>query len=185
MDDTHPGHSSAGSEGLPTGRRYACGVRGVLRALQCASTGAAWLCVAHTRYRGAAHCAVLVAVLAWLFTLVVYVLSVLGKYERLPVVGGGGCGHRSRNGGGGDDPEGVTRRWLTANVLLDAVLAPLLVLGTGLAAREAHAASWCHVPEYGSSCPFALFVAAAVLMALGVVLSVVSALLHWRLRSSA
>ena len=181
----HPGRSSAGSEGLPAGRGYACGVRGVLRALHCATAGAAWLCVANTRYRGAAHCAVLIAVLAWLLTLIVYVFSVLGKYDRLPFISGGDCRLWSRGGGGGgDDTERVTRRWVTTNVLLDAVLAPLLVLATGLAAREAHAASWCVVPEYGSSCPFALFVAAAVLTALGAVLSVASALLHWRLRSS-
>nr|XP_008104729.1 PREDICTED: MARVEL domain-containing protein 1 [Anolis carolinensis] len=78
---------------------------GVLRIIQLLSGAICWMILAAHKYEGATYFAVFAAVLVWLLTLVIFGLSLLGRWSLVPVLG---------------------TRWLLTNIVHDLLLGVIL-----------------------------------------------------------
>ncbi|KAG7246622.1 hypothetical protein CRUP_029509 [Coryphaenoides rupestris] len=128
---------------------------GVLRVLQIVSGAGLWVTIAANRYEGWVHFVLLVAVLFWLLTLALTSVTLLGKQDLVPVLGGD--------------------RWLLSNLLHDAVAAGLYLPAVGVLVYKTGRNSYCNLDQYQHLCLYRVYLTAAVFSVLGALLYLLSA----------
>ncbi|RXN10501.1 MARVEL domain-containing 1 [Labeo rohita] len=115
---------------------------GIVRVLQILLGAGLWVTIAANKYEGSIHYVLFVAVLFWLLTLAIFILTLLDKQDLVPVVGG--------------------ERWLLSNVIHD-VVATLLYLSTiGIMIYKTQKNSYCNLDVYKHHCLYKVYLTASV-----------------------
>ncbi|XP_062832427.1 MARVEL domain-containing protein 1 [Anolis carolinensis] len=115
---------------------------GVLRIIQLLSGAICWMILAAHKYEGATYFAVFAAVLVWLLTLVIFGLSLLGRWSLVPVLG---------------------TRWLLTNIVHDLLLGVILfTAAAGIMGHKTQSFSYCNLRGYTKPCSYGAYVAVAV-----------------------
>lgn len=120
---------------------------GIIRILQIAFGGGLWVTIAANKYEGSIHFVLLVAVLFWLLTLALFFLSLLGKQDLVPLLGG--------------------ERWLCTNLVHDVVAAALYLPAIGVMIYKTERYSYCNLDQYKHHCLYKVYLAADVFACLG------------------
>ncbi|XP_039542392.1 MARVEL domain-containing protein 1, partial [Pimephales promelas] len=115
---------------------------GIVRVLQILLGAGLWVTIAANKYEGSIHYVLFVAVLFWLLTLAVFIITLLDKQDLVPIVGG--------------------ERWLLSNVIHD-VAATLLYLSTiGIMIYKTQKNSYCNLDVYKHHCLYKVYLTASV-----------------------
>ncbi|XP_018948948.1 MARVEL domain-containing protein 1 [Cyprinus carpio] len=115
---------------------------GIVRVLQILLGAGLWVTIAANKYEGSIHYVLFVAVLFWLLTLAIFILTLLDKQDLVPVLGG--------------------ERWLLSNVIHD-VAATLLYLSTiGIMIYKTQKNSYCNLDVYKHHCLYKVYLTASV-----------------------
>uniref|UniRef100_UPI00398E6D3C MARVEL domain-containing protein 1 n=1 Tax=Pristiophorus japonicus TaxID=55135 RepID=UPI00398E6D3C len=128
---------------------------GVLRILQIVLGTVVWLTIAVSKYDGALHYVVFVAVFFWLTTLALFFLTLLGKSDLVPLLGG--------------------ERWTLSNALHDWLAVLLYLVAACLIGNKTKEKSFCNLPTYTYRCPYKVYLSAAVFVCLCTLLYLTSA----------
>lgn len=115
---------------------------GIVRILQIAFGAGLWVTIAANKYEGSIHFALFVAVLFWLLTLAIFFLTLLGKQDLVPLLGG--------------------ERWLCTNLAHDVAAAALYVPVIGIMSYKTDRYSFCNLDLYRHACYYKVFMTAAV-----------------------
>ncbi|XP_064173499.1 MARVEL domain-containing protein 1-like [Anguilla rostrata] len=115
---------------------------GVLRVLQILLGASLWVTIAANKYEGSMHFVLFVAVLFWLLTVALLFLTLLGKQDLVPLVGGD--------------------RWLPSNVAHDLAATLLYLPAVGVAIYKTEKYSYCNLDAYQHSCLYKVYLAASV-----------------------
>uniref|UniRef100_A0A8C9SCW5 MARVEL domain containing 1 n=1 Tax=Scleropages formosus TaxID=113540 RepID=A0A8C9SCW5_SCLFO len=127
-----PGHCSL---------QFLRSIIGVARILQILLGAGLWAIIAANKYDGPVHFVLFVAVLFWLLTLALFFITLLGKQDLVPLVGGD--------------------RWLTTNAAHDLVAALLYLPAIGVMAYKTERSAYCNVEHYKHPCPYKAYLAAS------------------------
>lgn len=115
---------------------------GIVRVLQILLGAGLWVTIAANKYEGSIHFVLFVAVLFWLLTLAIFILTLLDKQDLVPIVGG--------------------ERWLLSNLIHD-VVATLLYLSTiGIMIYKTQKNSYCNLDVYKHHCLYKVYLTASV-----------------------
>ncbi|KAJ8361409.1 hypothetical protein SKAU_G00179340 [Synaphobranchus kaupii] len=128
---------------------------GILRLLQILLGASLWVTIAANKYEGAMHFVLFVAVLFWLLTLALLFLTVLGKQDLVPLVGG--------------------ERWLPSNVAHDLAATLLYLSAAGVAIYKTEKYTYCNLEAYQHSCLYKVYLTATVFACLNAAAYLVSA----------
>ncbi|XP_036402964.1 MARVEL domain-containing protein 1 [Megalops cyprinoides] len=131
-------------------------IYGVLRVLQIVLGAGLWVTIAANKYEGSIHFVLFVAVLFWLLTLALLFLTLLGKQDLVPVVGG--------------------ERWLLSNTVHDLVAAVLYLPAIGIMIYKTEKNSYCNLEQYKHKCLYKVYLTASVFACLGAAAYLVSAI---------
>uniref|UniRef100_H2SN24 MARVEL domain containing 1 n=1 Tax=Takifugu rubripes TaxID=31033 RepID=H2SN24_TAKRU len=129
---------------------------GIVRILQIVFGAGLWVTIAANKYEGYIHFVLFVAVLFWLLTLALFFLTLLGKQDLVPLLGG--------------------ERWLCTNLAHDVAAATLYLPAIGVMIYKTDRHAYCTVDRYKHHCLYRVYLAAAVfacLCCLAYVLSVI------------
>lgn len=129
---------------------------GIVRILQIAFGAGLWVTIAANKYEGSIHFVLFVAVLFWLLTLALFFLTLLGKQDLVPLLGG--------------------ERWLCTNLAHDVAAAALYLPAIGVMIYKTDRYSYCNLDQYVHNCLYKVYLTAAVfacLCCLAYLLSVV------------
>ncbi|XP_023679886.1 MARVEL domain-containing protein 1-like [Paramormyrops kingsleyae] len=132
---------------------------GVLRVLQILLGAGLWATIAANKYEGAIHFVLFVAVLFWLLTLALFFLTLLGKQDLVPLVGG--------------------ERWLVTNALHDLVATLLYLAAIGIMISKTQEKTFCTLEHYQHSCPYWVYLTASVFCCLCAAAYLLSAVYGW------
>ncbi|XP_023676035.2 MARVEL domain-containing protein 1 isoform X1 [Paramormyrops kingsleyae] len=124
-------------------REFLKSFMGIARVLQVLMGAGLWATIAANKYDGPVHFALLVAVLFWLLTLALFLLTLLGKQDVVPVAGG--------------------EHWLLSNVVHDAAAVALYLPTIGILAYKTAKSTYCNLEHYGPPCPYRAYLAATAL----------------------
>ncbi|KAL4612866.1 hypothetical protein GN956_G23238 [Arapaima gigas] len=113
---------------------------GVARILQILLGAGLWATIAANKYNGPIHFVLVVTVLFWLLTMAVFFITLLGKQDLVPLVGGD--------------------HWLTTNVVHDLVAALLYLPAIGIMVYKTERNTYCNVEHYKHPCPYKAYLAA-------------------------
>ncbi|XP_059803136.1 MARVEL domain-containing protein 1 [Hypanus sabinus] len=136
-------------------REFLRSVLGVLRVLQLVLGTVVWVTIAVSRYDGALHYVVFVAVLFWLTTLALFFLTLLGKSELVPLLGG--------------------ERWPLTNAVHDVLATVLYLVASCLIGKKTREKSFCDLPGYRFHCPYKAYLSATIFVCLCTFLYLLSA----------
>ncbi|XP_056327416.1 MARVEL domain-containing protein 1 [Danio aesculapii] len=115
---------------------------GIVRVLQILLGAGLWVTIAANKYEGSIHFVLFVAVLFWLLTLAIFILTLLDKQDLVPIIGG--------------------ERWLLSNLIHD-VVATLLYLSTiGIMIYKTQKNSYCNLDVYKHHCLYKVYLTASV-----------------------
>ncbi|KAL2083105.1 hypothetical protein ACEWY4_020878 [Coilia grayii] len=128
---------------------------GLLRFLQLLLGAGIWIALAANRYEGAAHFALLVAVLFWLLTLAALVVGALDKQALVPLAGG--------------------EHWPLSNLLLDVAATLLYLAAVAILAHKMEKNAYCMVKQYKYTCLYKAYLTALVFASLTTAAYLVSA----------
>ncbi|XP_069756417.1 MARVEL domain-containing protein 1 [Narcine bancroftii] len=145
------------SGNLSVSREFARSALGVLRVLQLLTGTVVWVAIAVGKYGGALHYVVFVAVFFWLSTLALFFLTLLGKSELVPLLGG--------------------ERWLLTNAVHDALATLLYLVASFLIGSKSRDTRFCDLPAYSFHCPYKVYVSATVFVCLCTLLYLISSVL--------
>ncbi|XP_041645188.1 MARVEL domain-containing protein 1 [Cheilinus undulatus] len=129
---------------------------GVVRILQIVFGAGLWVPIAANKYDGSIHFVLFVAVLFWLLTLALFFLTLLGKQDLVPLLGG--------------------ERWLCTNLAHDVAAASLYLPAIGVIIHKMERYTYCTLEQYMHSCLYKVYLTAAVfacLCSLAYLLSVI------------
>lgn len=114
----------------------------IVRVLQILLGAGLWVTIAANKYEGSIHYVLFVAVLFWLLTLAIFIITLLDKQDLVPIVGG--------------------ERWLLSNVIHD-IAATLLYLSTiGIMIYKTEKNSYCNLDLYKHHCLYKVYLTASV-----------------------
>ncbi|XP_078497145.1 MARVEL domain-containing protein 1-like [Lissotriton helveticus] len=147
-----PPQAARGS--LRANRAFLRSFLGVLRVLQLLAGAALWITIACKKYEGAIHFALFVAVLFWLLTIALYLLTLLDKQDLVPLLGG--------------------ERWLTTNAAHDALAAGLQA-AAGIMIHKTLRHEYCSVLAYKHDCLYHIYLDASFFACLCCLLYLLSA----------
>lgn len=128
---------------------------GALRILQLMLGTVVWVTIAVSKYEGALHYVVFVAVFFWLSTLALFFLTLLGKSDLVPVLGG--------------------ERWTLTNAVHDGLATLLYLVACYLIGSKTREKSFCDLPAYSYHCPYKVYLTATVFVCLCTLLYLISA----------
>ncbi|XP_041066326.1 MARVEL domain-containing protein 1 [Carcharodon carcharias] len=128
---------------------------GVLRMLQIILGAVVWVIIAVSKYDGVLHYVVFVAVFFWLTTLALFFLTLLGKSDLVPIMGG--------------------ERWTLTNALHDWLAVLLYLVAACLMSNKTKEKSYCDLPTYTHRCAYKIYLSATVFVCLCTLLYFVSA----------
>ncbi|XP_072095113.1 MARVEL domain-containing protein 1 [Mobula birostris] len=137
-------------------REFLRSVLGVLRILQLVLGTVVWVTIAVSKYDGTLHYVVFVAVLFWLTTLALFFLTLLGKSELVPLLGGD--------------------RWPLTNAVHDGLAAVLYLVASCLIGNKTREKSFCDLPGYSYHCPYKVYLSATIFVCLCTFLYFISAI---------
>lgn len=123
--------------------------------LQLLAGAALWITIACKKYEGAIHFALFVAVLFWLLTIALYLLTLLDKQDLVPLLGGD--------------------RWLTTNAAHDALATCLQAAAAGIMIHKTLRHEYCSVSAYKHDCLYHIYLAASFFACLCCLLYLLSA----------
>ncbi|TMS04830.1 MARVEL domain-containing protein 1 [Larimichthys crocea] len=115
---------------------------GIIRILQIVFGAGLWVTIAANKYEGSSHFVLFVAVLFWLLTLDLFFLTLLDKQDLVPFLGG--------------------ERWLPTNLAHDVAAAVLYLPAIGIMIYKTGRNSFCTLEQYKHSCPYKVYLTAAV-----------------------
>lgn len=115
---------------------------GVVRILQIAFGAGLWVTIAANKYEGSFHFVLFVAVLFWLLTLALFFLTLLGKQDLVPLLGG--------------------ERWLCTNLAHDVAAATLYLPAIGVMIYKTGGYAWCNMHDYKHPCLYKVYLTADV-----------------------
>lgn len=127
---------------------------GILRVLQIVLGAGSWVTIAANKYEGSIHFVLFVAVLFWLLTLALFFLTLLGKQDLVPVVGG--------------------PRWLDTNLAHDVLAAALYLPAIGVMIYKTERNAYCNLDKYQHMCLYKVYMTAAAFACLACVAYLVS-----------
>ncbi|XP_048844232.1 MARVEL domain-containing protein 1-like [Brienomyrus brachyistius] len=127
-------------------REFLKSFMGIARVLQVLMGAGLWATMAANKYDGPVHFALLVAVLFWLLTVALFLLTLLGKQDAVPVAGG--------------------EHWLLSNVVHDAAAVALYLPAIGVLAYKTAKSAYCNLEHYGPPCPYRAYLSATALSGL-------------------
>ncbi|XP_067909233.1 MARVEL domain-containing protein 1 [Heterodontus francisci] len=146
---------SAKASSLTIQKQFLKSLLGVLRMLQILLGAVVWIIIAVSKYDGALHYVVFVAVFFWLTTLALFFLTLLSKSDLVPIVGGD--------------------RWVLTNALHDWLAVLLYLVAAYLMGSKTNDKSYCNLPTYSYRCPYKIYLSAAVFVSLCTLLYLISA----------
>lgn len=115
---------------------------GIIRILQIVFGAGLWVTIAANKYEGSIHFVLFVAVLFWLLTLDLFFLTLLGKQDLVPLLGG--------------------ERWLCTNLVHDVAAAALYLAAIGVMIYKTDSYSYCNLDMYKLQCMYKIYLTAAV-----------------------
>ncbi|KPP60846.1 MARVEL domain-containing protein 1-like [Scleropages formosus] len=127
----------------------------VTRILQILLGAVLWATIAANKYEGSIHFVLFVAVFFWLLTMALFFLTLLGKQDLVPLVGG--------------------ERWLTTNAVHDLVATLLYLAATGVMADKTKEKVFCTLEHYKHPCPYNVYLTASIFCGLCTAAYLVSA----------
>ncbi|NP_001297942.1 MARVEL domain-containing protein 1 [Esox lucius] len=128
---------------------------GIIRILQILIGAGLWVTIALNKYVGSIHFVLFVAVLFWLLTLAAFFITLLGKQDLVPILGGD--------------------RWLLSNLVHDIAAAVLYIPAIGVMIYKTERYEYCNLEQYKHSCLYKVYVAVSVFACLGVMVYLISA----------
>lgn len=132
----------ASRESLSLNRPFLRSLLGGLRIAQLLLGAVCWITLAAHKYEGATYFAVFAAVLVWLLTLVLFGLSLLGRWTLIPVLG---------------------TRWLLTNILHDLLLGVIFfTAAAAIIGYKARSISYCTLRGYSQPCSYTAYLVAAI-----------------------
>ncbi|XP_036403884.1 MARVEL domain-containing protein 1-like [Megalops cyprinoides] len=140
----------------PDRKSFLRSAAGILRVLQITVGAGLWVAIAASKYEGLTHFVLFVAVLFWLLTLALFFLTLLGKQDLVPMVGGD--------------------RWLLSNAVHDLTATALYLPAFGVMVYKAERNSYCNLEQYRHSCLYKAYLTAAIFACLGAVAYLASAI---------
>ncbi|XP_041866318.1 MARVEL domain-containing protein 1 [Melanotaenia boesemani] len=115
---------------------------GITRILQIVFGAGLWVTMAANKYEGSIHFVLFVAVLFWLLTLDLFLLTLLDKQDIVPFLGG--------------------ERWLCTNLAHDVAAAALYVPAIGILIHKTDRNSFCNLDQYKHLCLYKVYLTATV-----------------------
>uniref|UniRef100_A0A3Q4B7G3 MARVEL domain-containing protein n=1 Tax=Mola mola TaxID=94237 RepID=A0A3Q4B7G3_MOLML len=119
---------------------------GVVRILQIVLGAGLWVTIAANKYEKSIHYVVFVAVFFWLLTLALFFLTLLGKQDLVPLLGG--------------------ERWLCTNLAHDVAAVALYLPATGVLIYKTVRNSYCTLEKYDRFCLYKVYLTASVFASL-------------------
>ncbi|XP_078245533.1 MARVEL domain-containing protein 1 [Pogona vitticeps] len=154
----------ASRESLSLNKAFLRSLLGGLRIAQLLSGAVCWVTIAAHKYEGATYFAVFAAVLVWLLTLILFGLSVLGRWALVPVLG---------------------TRWLLTNIVHDLLLGMVFfAAAAGIMGHKAQRVSYCNLRGYSQPCSYSAYLTAAIFAGISAFLYLLSGLYCLVRRSS-
>ncbi|XP_060698474.1 MARVEL domain-containing protein 1 [Hemiscyllium ocellatum] len=129
---------------------------GVLRMSQITLGTVVWMIITISRYEGALHYVVFVAVFFWLTTLALFFLTLLSKSDLVPLLGG--------------------ERWTLSNALHDWLAAILYLVADCLISKKTQDKKFCDLPTYTLPCSYKSYLSATIFACLCTLLYIISAI---------
>lgn len=115
---------------------------GITRVLQIVFGAMLWVTIAANKYEGPTHFVLFVAVLFWLLTIALYLLTLLDKQDLVPLLG--------------------KERWLCTNLAHDVAAAALYVPTIGILIYKTDQRSFCNLQHYKHPCFYKVYLTATV-----------------------
>ncbi|XP_048062049.1 MARVEL domain-containing protein 1 [Megalobrama amblycephala] len=114
----------------------------IVRVLQILLGAGLWVTIAANKYEGSIHYVLFVAVLFWLLTLAIFIITLLDKQDLVPIVGG--------------------ERWLLSNVIHDIAATLLYLSAIGIMIYKTEKNSYCNLDLYKHQCLYKVYLTASV-----------------------
>ncbi|MFT7805854.1 MARVEL domain-containing protein 1-like [Arapaima gigas] len=131
----------------------------VTRILQILLGAVLWGTIAANKYEGSIHFVLFVAVFFWLLTMALFFLTLLGKQDLVPLVGGD--------------------RWLITNAVHDLAATLLYLAATGVMASKTQEKTFCTLEHYKHPCPYKVYLTASIFCGLCAAVYLVSAVYNF------
>ncbi|TRY84089.1 hypothetical protein DNTS_008934 [Danionella cerebrum] len=129
---------------------------GIVRVLQILLGAGLWVTIAANKYEGSIHFVLFVAVLFWLLTLAIFMLTFLDKQDLVPIVGG--------------------ERWLLTNVIHDISATLLYPSAIGIMIYKTQKVAYCSLEGYKHKCLYKVYLTASVFAGLTAAVYLLSAI---------
>ncbi|XP_048407405.1 MARVEL domain-containing protein 1 [Stegostoma tigrinum] len=147
---------SANASSLSVQWKFLTSLLGLLRMSQIILGTVVWMTIAISRYDGALHFVIFVAVFFWLTTLALFFLTLLSKSDLVPLLGG--------------------ERWTLSNALHDWLASVLYLVADCLISKKTMDKEYCHLPAYSYHCPYKSYLSATIFACLCTLLYIISAI---------
>ncbi|XP_028651473.1 MARVEL domain-containing protein 1 [Erpetoichthys calabaricus] len=140
---------------LSANKDFAKSFVGILRILQIALGAGLWITIATNKYDGSIHFVLFVAVVFWLLTLAIYIITLLDKQNLVFFLGGD--------------------RWLLSNAVHDLLATVLYSVSLGIMIYKTEKMNYCTLQRYKHSCLYKVYLIASVFAGLSAVAYLITA----------